>query len=65
MSYMYTYTHTHTHTHTHTFSDTYTHTHTLALIPKGIRAGDLRWGCEGLDIMIWNLWGNYCVALNR
>ena len=37
-----------------------THTHKLALIPKGIKAGDLRRGCEGLDI--WNSWGNYCVA---
>jgi hypothetical protein len=34
--------------------------HEVALIPKGIKAGDLRWGCEGLDI--WNSWGNYCVA---
>ena len=34
--------------------------HKLALIPKGINAGDLRRGCEGLDI--WNSWGNYCVA---
>ena len=32
----------------------------LALIPKGIKAGDLRRGCEGLDI--WNSWGNYCAA---
>ncbi len=35
-------------------------THKLALIPKGIKAGDLRRGYEGLDI--WNTWGNYCVA---
>jgi hypothetical protein len=36
------------------------HTHEIALIPKGIKAGDLRRGCEGLDI--WNSWGNYCAA---
>ena len=24
--------------------------HKLASIPKGIKAGDLRWGCAGLDI---------------
>ena len=36
------------------------HTHKLALIPKGIKARDLRRGCEGLDI--WNSWGNYCAA---
>ena len=35
-------------------------THEIALIPKGIKAGDLRRGCEGLDI--WNSWGNYCAA---
>ncbi len=35
-------------------------THEIALISKGIKAGDLRRGCEGLDI--WNSWGNYCVA---
>ena len=34
--------------------------HEIALIPKGIKAGDLRRGCEGLDI--WNSWGNYCAA---
>ncbi len=34
--------------------------HKLAVIPKGIKSGDLRRGCEGLDI--WNAWGNYCVA---
>ncbi len=34
--------------------------HEIALIHKGIKAGDLRRGCEGLDI--WNSWGNYCVA---
>jgi hypothetical protein len=39
------------------------HTHTLALIPKGIKAGDLRRECEGLEIR--NFLGNYCVALNR
>jgi hypothetical protein len=32
----------------------------MALIPKGTKAGDLRRGCEGLDI--WNSWGNCCVA---
>ena len=37
-----------------------TRTHEIALIPKGIKAGDLRRGCKGLDI--WNSWGNYCVA---
>ncbi len=37
--------------------------HKVAVIPKGIKAGDLRRGCEGLEI--WNFWGNYCVALNR
>ena len=36
------------------------YTHEIALIPKGIKAGDLRRGCEGLDI--WNSWGNYCAA---
>ena len=39
------------------------HTHKLALIPKGIKAGDLRRGCEGLELR--NFLGNYCVALNR
>ena len=34
--------------------------HKLAFMPKGIKAGDLRRGCEGLDI--WNSWGNYCAA---
>jgi hypothetical protein len=42
--------------------------HKLALIAKGIKAGDLCRECEGLDI--WNFWGklgNYCfaLALNR
>jgi hypothetical protein len=34
--------------------------HEIALIPKGIKAGYLRRGCDGLNI--WNSRGNYCVA---
>jgi hypothetical protein len=37
---------------------TNTHTHTLALIPKGIKAGDLRRRCEGLGIMNASQCGN-------
>ncbi len=35
-------------------------THESALIPKGVKAGDLRRCCEGLNL--WNSWGNYCAA---
>jgi hypothetical protein len=48
------------HIYMHIYAHMWTYIHKLALIPKGMKAGDLRRGCEGLDI--WNSWGKYCVA---